>query len=95
MDNPQPTNHHRAILNRVIRPERDDLCPEAARSLLKLAFEQTDLDRMHELAVKNQHGGLTPEEQAEIVEYRQVGLLLDLLKSKARLSLRKRGLSGE
>ena len=83
-----------AVLNRVIRPDRDDLSPAAARALLKLSFEQADLDRMHELAVKGQKGELNGAEQAEIAEYRQVGLLLDLLKSKARLSL-KRGRNGE
>jgi hypothetical protein len=88
------TNHRTAVLSRVIRPERDDLSPEAARSLLNLAFEQADLDRMHELAVKGQKGPLSREEQAEIAEYRQVGLLLDLLKSKARLALQKRGRRG-
>ena len=81
-----------AILNRVIRPDRDDLSPDAARSILKLAFEEEDLKRMHELAVKGQEGGLLKDEEAEIAEYRQVGLLLDLLKSKARLSLKRRGL---
>jgi hypothetical protein len=88
-------NHHSAVLSRVIRPERDDLSPDAARSILNLSFEQADLDRMHELAVKGQEGELTEEEQAQVAEYRQVGLLLDLLKSKARLSLKKRGCSGE
>jgi hypothetical protein len=91
----QTTNHRTAVLSRVIRPERDDLSPDAARSILKLAFEQADLDRMHELAVKGQKGELSREEQAEIAEYRQVGLLLDLLKSKAHLSLKKCGPSGE
>jgi hypothetical protein len=32
---------------------------EAACFFLKLAFDQQDLDRMHELAVKNQAGRLT------------------------------------
>ena len=95
MQTTQARNHRTTVLSRVIRPEQDDLSPEAARSILKLAFEQTDLDRMHELAVRGQEGGLSKEEQEEIAEYRQVGLFLDLLKSKARLSLKRHGLRGE
>jgi hypothetical protein len=95
MQTTQDRGRRTAVLSRVIRPEHADLSPEAARSLLKLAFPQTDLDRMHELAVRGQEGGLSKEEQEEMAEYRQVGLLLDLLKSKARLSLKKQGLRGE
>ncbi len=83
-----------AVLDRVIRMDGDDLSRDAALSILKLSFQQADLDRMHDLAVRGQKGELSKEEQAEIAEYRQVGLLLALLKSKARRSL-KRGSSSE
>ena len=43
-----------AILSRVIRPEKDDLPDEQAKALLRMKFEQNDLDRLHELVVKNQ-----------------------------------------
>jgi hypothetical protein len=89
------TEHRPSVLSRVIRPDRSDLSAEAARSILKLTFEQQDLDRMHDLAVRNQEGGLSRGEQEELADYRQAGLVLDLLKSKARLSLKKLGLSGE
>jgi hypothetical protein len=95
MNTTQTKNHQTAVLNRVIRPDRNDLSPAAARSILKLEFEQTDLERMHDLAVRGQKGELSKAEQAEIAEYRQVGLLIDLLKSKARLSLKKVGRNGE
>jgi uncharacterized protein YnzC (UPF0291/DUF896 family) len=73
-----------AIWNRLIRPDRDDMPPEAARYFLKLAFDQHDLDRMHELAVKNQAGELTADEGDELSAYRQIGHELDLLRAKAR-----------
>jgi hypothetical protein len=82
-----------SVLSRIIGPEKPDLSVGAARALLKLSFDPSDLERMHDLAVKNQRGELTKDEQAELVDYRQAGLLLDLLKSKARLSLKKRGLN--
>jgi hypothetical protein len=78
-----------SVLSRVIRPDRNDLPPGAARAILKLDFDPVDLARMHDLAVKNQEGGLTEEERADLADYRQAGLVLDLLKSKARLSLRR------
>jgi hypothetical protein len=80
-----------AILERVIRPGRADLAPAAARALLALEFTQTDRDRMHRLAVKNQAGRLTAAERRTLDSYRRVGWFLDLLASKARRSLRRDG----
>ncbi|HEY3241858.1 MAG TPA: hypothetical protein VGM03_00780 [Phycisphaerae bacterium] len=77
------------IWNRIIRPERGDLSPEAAQCLLELNFDPANLQRMHELAIKHQANGLADEERAELSEYRLVGLQLDFLHSKARLSLQR------
>lgn len=76
-----------AIWARVIHPERGDLPPEAARFFLSLAFEQKDLDRTHELLVKNQAGELSDAETEELRDYLQVGLEIDLLRSKVRLAI--------
>ena len=78
------------ILARLICPEDDTLTPEAAEGFLCIRFEQHDLDRMHELAMKNQEGTLKPQEQEEMENYRHVGYLLDLIHSKARRALKKR-----
>jgi hypothetical protein len=78
-----------AILNRLIRPERNDLSVTAARAILKIDFEQSDRDRMRELSRKAREGTLKPEEQEEINCYERLGHLLALLHSKARLSLKK------
>jgi hypothetical protein len=72
-----------AIWNRLLRPERNDMSPEAARYFLKLAFDQQDLDRMHELTDKNQAGDLSADERDELNAYRRIGLELDLLQAKA------------
>jgi len=45
---------------------------------------------MNELAEKAREGGLSPAEEQEIENYRQVGHLLALLRSKARVSLASR-----
>jgi hypothetical protein len=78
-----------AILSGLIRPDDGSLTPEAVEGLLGIKFERRDLDRMHELAVKNQDGVLAPPEGTEMENYRNVGFLLDLMHSKARRALKK------
>lgn len=82
-----------AILSRMLKPERDDLSPEAARSFLKLEFDPEDLSRMHELALRAQAGGLTAAEESELESYRRIGRLLEVMRSKARRSLARAGLA--
>jgi hypothetical protein len=76
-----------AILGRVLQPDKPTLSPEAARSILALEFGQADRERMHQLALKAQEGRLTTQEEVELENYRRVGNLLSLMKSKARKSL--------
>jgi hypothetical protein len=77
-----------AILNRLVKP---DLPLEVAQALLQLDLDKQDRDRMHQLAVKNQEGELTRDEQEELDCYRRVGYFVDLMRSKARLVLKKHG----
>ena len=77
--------------SRLLRPERGDLSPEAARSLLKLDFEDEDRTRMRELATRNRSGALMAAEEAELDSYCRVGKVLDLMHAKARRALRKAG----
>lgn len=79
-----------AILSRLIRPEDESLSPEAAAALLRIRFDQGDLDRMHDLTSRNQEDRLGPAERAELESYRRVSYLLDLMHSKARRSLKPR-----
>ncbi len=78
-----------AILSRLIFPEGKDFSVEAARGFLSIRYQQHDLDRIHELVVKNQDDQLTSAEQTELDNYRRVSYLLDLMHSKARLVLKK------
>jgi uncharacterized protein YnzC (UPF0291/DUF896 family) len=84
----QNPNTSAAIWTRLLRPEQGDMSPDTARFFLNLAFDQQDLDRMHALAVKNQAGELSAEEQEELKNYRQVGLELDLLRAKAQRAIK-------
>jgi hypothetical protein len=79
-----------AILARIIHPERVDLPDDAAHALMcLLRFDQADLDRMHELAVKNQEESLTPAEKEELESYLRISYFIDLMHAKARLSLKQ------
>jgi len=80
-----------AILNRVIRPMEHDLPLPVARELIKLSLDESDRARMHELARKNRLGALTEQERAELDGYVHVGMALDMLQAKARLSIKRAG----
>jgi hypothetical protein len=81
------SNLEAAIWYRLIRADQDDLSGELARFFLGLRFDADDLNRMHELVVKNQEGSLSADEDAQLRTYRRVGLQLDLLRAKAQTSL--------
>jgi hypothetical protein len=83
------TNSDAAIWTRLLQPERADLSEDAARSILRIGFNEQDKARMHELALKAQEGTLTESEQGELENYCRVGRSLDLIHSKARRSLKK------
>lgn len=94
MQTAQAAEAEAAILSRLVKPNRADFSPEVAEALLKLDFEQADRQRMHELAVKSQEGSLTETEEEELHSYRRIGYLVDLIRSKARISLKKQGSRG-
>jgi hypothetical protein len=48
-----------------------------------------DLNHIHELTLKGQQDELTPDEAETLRNYRQVGLQIDLLQSKARLAIQR------
>src|SRR5262245_44162997 len=78
-----------AIFGRLFEAANGALSPAAARYLLALGFPEADKARMHELAVRNQQGLLTPAERALLANYVEVGDLLAILQSKARQALKK------
>jgi hypothetical protein len=75
------------VWERTIRAGGADLTRDTAKFFLKLQFTTEDRARMNELAAKAREGLLTDDEQAELGNYMQLGWFLDLMKSKARLSL--------
>jgi hypothetical protein len=79
----------------LIQPEKADLSPEAARSILQLHFPPADLAQYELLASKVQDTSFTPAEREALEEYVRVADLLALLQAKARLSLNKAGLNSD
>lgn len=77
------------IWNRVLGAESDQLTPEKARLALMLELDPTDLARMQELSTKQQSSDLSTREASELRNYRDVAYRLDILRAKARLTLKR------
>lgn len=87
--NPSMMSTETEILSRVIGPENPSFTPEAARSVLELRFSDADTDRLNELAAKARQGSLSEDEESQLHGYLFVGAMVDLMHSKARLSLKR------
>jgi hypothetical protein len=81
------------ILSRVLRREHGEISGEMARWLLGIDFDPADHERMALLSAKAREGTLTEEEDAELEDYGDVGRLLEMLKAKAKIALKKPGLA--
>ena len=77
------------ILSRIIAPGKPELPVNTAEMILALEFPREDRERLDQLAEKAREGTLTGEEQLEIDAYERVGSFLSLLRSKARISLKR------
>jgi len=77
------------ILGRVIDPQNPSFTREAAQSVLELQFPPRDVTRMNELAEKARSASLEDTETEELNSYLLIGAVLDLMHSKARISLKK------
>ena len=85
----EPRNHDGTIWERLIGSNKATRVSEVARTILELKFPQEDIARMHELSNKAKQEPLTPEEQDEVESYSRVGSILGIMKSKARVALKK------
>jgi hypothetical protein len=76
-----------AILDRVFRSDLGDWPKAAAEVILDIGFGETDRERMIGLLEKAKEGMLSNQEAETLENYRHVGRLLELMKSRARRSL--------
>lgn len=76
-----------AILSRVIQPDSGDWPQSAAVAILGMGFNETDREHVTALLEKAEAGNLTDDESEVLENYRHIGKLLELMKSRARSSL--------
>ena len=76
------------IWSRTIQPESGSFPVAAAQEFLRLRLSDADDRRVRELSTKANSGDLSAEETQELDYYLNVGRALELLKAKARASLR-------
>ena len=75
------------ILARILDTGNGQFPPDLARYFLDCQINERDRARMHDLAIRNQADGLTPDETAEMLAFGKAATLLSVLKSKARRTL--------
>lgn len=84
-------SHEADILRRVVDPRRAGWSRDASEAILALALPKRDASRASTLARKACAGSLSPAEARELEDYRHIGRFLELMQSRARLSLKKTG----
>ena len=77
-----------AIWRRVIRPETAGWSRAGAEAILHLDFEEADHERMLDLLERAKTEELSSDEAGELRNYRHVGTTLELMQSRARLSMK-------
>jgi len=81
----------KSVISRLAWPSQSQIPATVAKVLLKVTFNDNDIDRINSLSRKAQLGTLSVEEQAELNEYEMVGHFLSIMHLKAKASLRPRG----
>jgi hypothetical protein len=75
------------ILAQLVAPNEPEMNAGFAKAVLAVKFNSQARKRMRTLAAKNRRGTLSDEERTELDKYLRVGLFVDLMQAKARLSL--------
>ena len=86
-------DHGAEILIRTIKPNEGGMSADAARAMLDFKLSTVDRDRVNQLAAMARDGTLTADERSELDDYERITALLELMQSKARVSLKQAGLS--
>lgn len=79
-----------AIWQRVMTPTLDQLEPAAARALLEIKFNRRDTRRINELSELARRGELTRDQADELDLYLNLGSMMTIMHSKARVALKRR-----
>ena len=76
------------ILADATSPDLGNMSAEAAQSVLSWKLSDRAISQMRTSLDRNNKGELTPPEQEEREQYRRIGMLIDLVQAKARISLK-------
>jgi hypothetical protein len=79
------------ILQRVLAPANPSWSRSMAEAVLALRLPEVERARMEQLATKASDGTLSDDERHEAEAYDRIGVLIELMQSKARLSLQAPG----
>jgi hypothetical protein len=79
------------LWSEIVSASPTQLTEEGAKWILGLRFPQQHMDRMLELADKNNRGTLRPQEREEMERYLYFGNTLNMLHALARLALKQQG----
>jgi hypothetical protein len=79
------------ILARIFSAGQGGMLAQAAREILGFNLPQPDRNRVNELAAKARQGSLDSDERKELDDYERVTAMLELMQSRARLSLKRAG----
>src|SRR5438094_871308 len=86
-----PSNGASSILERTLTPPLDELKPASAKAVLQMKFNRRDRRRINELSALAREGTLSAAQADELDFYLDLGSILTLLHSKARLALKRHG----
>lgn len=87
MSNTRGTITETDILSQLLTAEQPGFSTESARAILSLRFSAAAIQRMTELAAKNQQETLSDTERADLDKYLRVGNFLNIVQAKARACL--------
>jgi hypothetical protein len=79
------------ILVRALSNRGKPMSLTAAREVLKLGFDQADQDRVQDLMARNNEGRLSAAEFAELKEFATAANIIAILRSQARIALKRAG----
>jgi hypothetical protein len=79
------------IMEKVVDPKGGRFPPDVARVLLSLKFDGSTTRTIRKLLRQNNRGTITAKDRLDLEKYLRVGQMLDLLRAKARISLREIG----
>lgn len=78
------------LLNHIVQSDHSEWPTALAEAILQIDMPPEDRQRLHELLEQNNRRDLSDSEKRTLKSYRNVSLVLDILRSKARLALRNR-----